>query len=45
MNTLAVMCMAFTRQRPSWTPLLCTSFSTSRVMLTKSMRAGTLRVR
>ena len=39
------MCIAFTRQSPSWTPLAATAFSTSRVMFTKSMRAGTFIVR
>ena len=45
MKTEAVMCMAFTRQRPSRTPLSATAFSTSFVMFTKSMRAGTFMVR
>src|SRR5690349_13587317 len=45
MKTLAVMCMAFTRQSPSRTPLARTAFSTSGVMFTKSMRAGTFIVR
>src|SRR5262245_55737827 len=41
MNTLDVMCMEFTRQSPSRTPLSRTAASTSRVMFTKSMRRGT----
>jgi hypothetical protein len=45
MKTDDVMCIEFTRQRPSRTPLSATTFSTSGVMLTKSMRAGTFRVR
>jgi len=40
MNTLAVMCIAFTRQSPSLTPLSRTAFSTSGVMFTNSIRAG-----
>ena len=45
MNTLAVMCMALQRTSPSWIPLLRTISSTWRVMLMKSIRAGTLKVR
>src|SRR5262249_24446440 len=45
MKTLAVMCMALQRTNPSWTPLLRTISSTWRVMLMKSIRAGTLKVR
>src|SRR5262245_59642709 len=41
MKTEAVMCMAFTRQRPSFTPLLRTRSSTVLVMLTKPRRPGT----
>src|ERR1035438_9116050 len=41
MNTDAVMCMAFTKQSPSWTPLLRTRFSTVCVMFTKPRRFGT----
>ena len=39
-KTEAVMCMALTRQRPSFTPLSRTQRSTSGVMLIKSMRSG-----
>ena len=39
------MCIALTRQRPSRTPLSATTFSTSAVMFTKSIRAGTFIVR
>src|SRR5512143_2260989 len=42
MNTDAVICIAFTRQRPSHTPLIRTHSSTSGVMLTNPRRAGTL---
>src|SRR5512139_2642984 len=45
MKTLAVMCIAFTRQSPSRTPLSFTAASTCGVMLTKSILAGTLNVR
>ena len=45
MKTEAVMCMALTRHIPSRTPLSATAFSTSLVMFTKSMRAGTFMVR
>src|SRR5438552_1837065 len=45
MNTDAVMCIAFTRHRPSCTPLFRTHSSTCGVMFTKSMRAGMLYVR
>ena len=45
MNTLAVMCMALQSTSPSWIPLLRTISSTWRVMLMKSIRAGTLKVR
>lgn len=39
-KTEAVMCMALTRQSPSFTPLSRTQRSTSGVMLIKSMRSG-----
>src|SRR6266850_3554211 len=45
MKTLAVMCMAFTRQSPSRIPLSRMADSTSPVMFTNSMRAGMLKVR
>src|SRR5689334_8216961 len=45
MKTEAVMCMALTSTRPSWTPLFLTAASTWAVMLMKSIRAGTLNVR
>src|ERR1700682_1812408 len=45
MKTDAVMCMALTRTRPSWTPLFRTTSSTCLVMLTKAIRAGRLKVR
>src|SRR5579884_482945 len=41
MKTDAVMCMAFTRQSPSVTPLLRTSSSTLPVMFTNPRRLGT----
>src|SRR5260370_42519440 len=41
MKTEAVMCMAFTRQRPSSTPLFCTRSATVSVMFTKRRRLGT----
>src|SRR5882762_10412721 len=41
MNTEAVMCMALTRQRPSFTPLWATRSSTAPVMLRKPRRCGT----
>src|SRR5258708_6966336 len=41
MNTDAVMCMALTRQRASWTRLFSTSCSTVGVMFTKPRRFGT----
>src|SRR5436853_7419331 len=45
MNTEAVMCMAFTRHRPSLMPLSRTQSSIWPVMFTKSIRAGMLKVR
>ena len=42
MNTDAVMCIAFTRQRPSRIPLSRSAASTCGVMLTKPRRPGTL---
>src|SRR2546422_11668244 len=45
MNTLAVMCMALTKQSPSFTPLCFTSSATCWVILTNPMRRGTLNVR
>src|SRR5262245_25385554 len=45
MKTEAVMCIAFTRQSPSRTRLSATAFSTSEVMFTKSIRAGTFKVK
>src|SRR5688572_11009539 len=45
MNTLAVMCMAFTRHSPSRTPLLATEAATCGVMFRKSIRAGMLKVK
>jgi hypothetical protein len=42
MKTEAVICMAFTRQRPSQTPLSRTHSSTSRVILTNPLREGML---
>ena len=44
MNTLAVMCMAFTRHSPSRTPHSRTASSTSAVIFTNPMRSGTLNV-
>src|SRR5258706_79340 len=41
MNTEAVMCIAFTRQIPSLTPLLATRPSMVEVMFTKPRRSGT----
>src|SRR5436190_22407953 len=41
MKTDAVMCMALTKQRPSPTPLLLTSFSICGVILMNPRRAGT----
>src|SRR5579863_10630362 len=41
MNTDAVMCIAFTRQSPSCTPLFRTSSSTVSVMFTNPTRPGT----
>src|SRR5216684_3728521 len=41
MYTLAVMCIAFTKHRPSRTPLLRTKSSTVWVMFTKPRRSGT----
>src|SRR5579862_7856728 len=41
MKTDAVMCMAFTRHRPSRTPLLRTRSSIVRVMFTNPRRFGT----
>src|ERR1051326_4016390 len=40
MNTLAVMCMAFTSTSPSRTPDFSTARVTSRVMLTNARRSG-----
>ena len=37
----ALMCIALTRQNPSWMPLWRTAASTSGVMLRKARRAGT----
>src|SRR5271157_1701935 len=45
MNTDAVICIALTRTRPSWTPLLRTISWIFGVMLRKSIRAGMLKVR
>src|SRR5688572_6622874 len=45
MNTLAVMCIALTRQSPSFTPLARTSSSIRLVMFTNSMRSLVWRVR
>src|SRR5438067_3190935 len=42
MNTLAVMCIALTRHKPSRTPLRWTAAATSGVIFTKSIRAGML---
>ena len=42
MNTLAVMCIAFTRHSPSRMPLSASAASTSGVMFTNSIRAGRL---
>src|SRR5436190_8482636 len=41
MKTDAVMCIAFTRHRPSLTPLFSTSLSTVPEMLTNPTRFGT----
>src|SRR5271157_5774933 len=41
MKTDAVMCMALTRQSPSWTPLLRTRSSTVPVIFTNPRRFGT----
>src|SRR3972149_10940217 len=45
MNTLDVMCIEFTRQRPSRISLSRTAASTSDVILTKSIRLGTFSVK
>src|SRR5271157_4661301 len=45
MKTDAVICIALTRTRPSWTPLLRTISWIFGVMLRKSIRAGMLKVR
>src|SRR6266436_7026955 len=45
MNTLAVMCIAFTSTRPSRTPLAATTRSTSGVRFTNPRREGTFMVR
>jgi hypothetical protein len=45
MNTEAVMCMALTRQSPSFTPDSETVLSTFGVMFTNSMRLDVLNVR
>src|SRR4051794_17677987 len=45
MKTLAVMCIALTRQRPSRTPLALSTRSTSGVMFTNPRRPGTFIVR
>src|SRR6478752_3106974 len=45
MKTLAVMCIALISASPSRTPLSSTAASTWGVMFTKSIRAGTLKVR
>jgi hypothetical protein len=42
MKTLAVICIALTRQNPSLIPDFCKAFSTSGVMLTKPKRSGIL---
>ena len=45
MKTLAVICIALTRQSPSLIPLLTTNFSTSGVMLTNSLLDFVLNVK
>jgi hypothetical protein len=45
MNTDALMCMAFTKQMPSATPLFPTSSSTVDVIFTNPRRDGTLNQR
>ena len=45
MKTLAVMCIALTKQSPSLIPLFETKFSTSGVMLTNALRDFVLNVR
>src|SRR4051812_26166970 len=45
MKTLAVICIALTRQSPSLTPLARTSDATWPVMLIKPILPGTLNVR
>src|SRR5262245_18042259 len=44
MKTEAVMCMAFTRHRPSRTPLSRTALSTASVMFSNPTRSGTWKV-
>ena len=45
MKTLAVICIALTKQSPSLTPLFVTNFSTFGVMLTNALRDFVLNVR
>src|SRR5262245_2930064 len=45
MNTLAVMCIAFTRHKPSRTPLARTISAIFGVMFSNAIRAGRLNVR
>ena len=45
MNTLAVVCVALTKQSPSLTPLLATNFSISWVMLRNARLVFVLNVR